>query len=141
MILCSQCEITQGQHPRPLKPTHTRSLQWPACPWVGLPTCAVKRAQCTMQFRFQNYVEPDVIYCCRLVAPGQFLEYPLSIFGACNHMSSCPPVGGDLVIVVTLHSGKQIMFYRIKQWPYTWYVLSPKKWISSKLSSSTCRRQ
>ena len=68
-----------------------------------------------MQFHFQNYAEPDVIYRCRLVAPEQFLECPLSIFRACDRVSDGPPVGEDLIIVATLRSGKQIVFYRTKQ--------------------------
>ena len=40
------------------------------------------------------------------VAPEQFLEYPLGIFGVRDRVSPCPLVSEDLIIVTALRSGK-----------------------------------
>ena len=53
-------------------------------------------------------------YRCRLVAPEQFFEYPLSIFRACDRVSDGPLVSEDLIVITPLYSGQRTGRYETK---------------------------
>ena len=70
--------------------------------------CRVARSrrwsvQCTTHIPFlKPRKEADISYRRRSLAPGQFLEYPLCIFGVCDRVSDSPLVSEDLTVVTAL---------------------------------------